>query len=109
MAPVFVIELGGSRLRMFFGRPSAVLSVLSAFLFRLAMTVQNGPMLRFELLVLVLMGSKFLIRAAKSTLPSGDFGKQGRRVGFRSEFRLRLGGFGSSQMLLLRPGLEERR
>lgn len=109
MAPVIVLELGGARLRMVFGRSSAVLAFPSAFLFRLAMTIQDGTMLRLEVLVLALVGSKFRVRAVKSTLASGDFGKQGRRVGFGSEFRLRLGGFGSSLTLLLPPGLEESR
>lgn len=81
-APMFVLELGGSRLRMSFGRSSTVLLVLWVSLFRLAMTTQDGSMLRLEVLVLVLMGSKFLMRALKSTLPSRDFGKQSRRVGF---------------------------
>lgn len=108
-APVFVLELGGARLRTFFGRPSAILSVLSAFLFRLAMTTQDGPMLRLEVLVLVLMGSKFLMRAVKSKLPSCDFVLQGGRVGFGSEFRLRLGCFSSSPMMLLPSRLEKRR
>lgn len=109
MAPIFVLELGGSRLRMSFGRSSAVLTVLSVFFFRLAMMTQDGSMLRLEVLVLVLMGSKFLMRALKSTLPSRDFGKQSRRVGFRGKFRLQFGGFGSSLLMLLPSRLEERR